>query len=486
MNPKEPSDCRDELNTPAERPVGYRRPQRNRKKKRFLGAIALGLTLASFLLLIAVCASAFIKYRGGTLGGGDIRLLKTAAIISVSAASLAALIAIVTLFLRRQKKGMAVASLILALLTVALCGAGLYAYQYTLGNLREDADFNDLSKEDLNVVTVASDGELIRQTQEPSSTMASEELEQLIGTPEELYEATIEWEAIDYNDIPAGAREKMDSKPPEEPSYLLKNSNQITNYLLFGVDKGNASDSIILLSFDRVHHKIKMISLARDSYVMVPEWGSYVKLAYPYHWGGAEMATRIINYNFYLNVEDYIAVDFDQLEEIVDLVGGVDVELDADEAYYLRNAQSGLTVGKNHLYGRAALLYARTRKSSANDNEIKRTARQREVLMSIMSSVHDMRMADYPHFIRSCMGMCTTSLTAEELLDLALQAALGDYTIESYSLLEMDGVDFWGGVFGEEQYFYCVYDLSRASDCIYRVIYEDLYLSSYDEKHKNP
>ena len=71
------------------------------------------------------------------------------------------------------------------------------------------------------------------------------------------------------------------------------------------------------------------------------------------------------------------------------------------------------------------------------------------------------------------------STDAPELLDIALEVVQGNYTIESYSLLE--SVDYWGGVFGDAQYFYCVYDINRASDWLYRTIYEDLYISSYPD-----
>ena len=101
------------------------------------------------------------------------------------------------------------------------------------------------------------------------------------------------------------------------------------------------------------------------------------------------------------------------------------------------------------------------------------------MLTSLLQSAKQTRVGDFPRLIRNCLGMCTTSLDAPELLDIALEVVQGNYTIESYSLIE--SVGYWGGVFGDAQYFYCVYDINRASDWIYRTIYEDLYISSYPD-----
>lgn len=451
--------------------VGYRRPERNRRKKRTLGVTSLLLALAALFALLAFCVYALLSYRAGTLAGSDVQLGQNVVIAATFLSVLAVIPASVSFFLRRQKKGMSVAGLLLAMLVLVTCSLGLYAYRYMFGTLKQG---EKLDQEQLNVVKLEENGEIIRENEVQGSTVSPEEIEQ------KTFDQEIEWEAIDYDELPEEARKLLDGAAPAGPSYLLDGSEQVTNFLLFGLDRVSSSDSIILLSVDDAHRKIKMISIPRDSYVRIPEWGTYAKLTYSYHWGGAQMAIGTINQNLSLNVKDYIAVDFGQLADIVDLVGGVEVELDWDEVYYLRNEQDNLTAGKCLLMGDAALVYSRIRKSNASDNEIKRTGRQRQVLTSLMQSVQRMPIGDYPGFIRSCLGMCTTSFSAEELMDIALKAVQGGYTIESYALLE--NVDYWGGIFGEEQYFYCVYDLHRASDWIYRTVYEDLYVSGYPDE----
>ena len=156
----------------------------------------------------------------------------------------------------------------------------------------------------------------------------------------------------------------------------------------------------------------------------------------------------------------------------------MDVELNEAEVRYL-SSYGSFQVGRNHLDGKAAVGFARTRKSTADDTEINRTGRQREVLVSLMESVLDMPVTSYPSFIRNCLGMCKTSFDASTLTEIAAEVAQGGYSVEQEALLEH--VDFWGGIMGQEQFFYTVYDLNRASDYIYRYLYEDLYISGYHD-----
>lgn len=458
-----------------EKPVGYRRPEKNRKKKT-MGRIALILSLLALLILLAAGAYGLIHLLEGTLPGSILTLAEVTVFAATALAVVSLFLAIVTFALKKQRKGAAIIAFLLALVVVGLCGFAFYAYQYLFGTLSHDEDFQALPQEELSMVEVDEGGQMVAPTQSGEVGITPEEIEQRNAGTE------IEWEHLQDEDLPEEVQELIYSTPPVNPSYLLEGSEQISNFVLYGTDKVGSSDSVILLSVDRAHQKIKMISIPRDSYVLIPSWGTRAKLTYAYFWGGAQMAVSTLNYNFKLNVTDYIAVDTNQLAQIVDLVGGVEVDLDADEVRYLRNKQSGLTVGVNRLYGEAAVLYSRIRSSNRNDNEINRTGRQREVLTSLMTSVSQMPLADYPAFIRSCLGMCTTSFQMDELTDIALEVVQNDYTIESYALL--DQIDYWGGILGEEQYFYCVFDTNRASDAIYQIIYEDLYVSGYPQQEE--
>ena len=115
----------------------------------------------------------------------------------------------------------------------------------------------------------------------------------------------------------------------------VEQSNDVTNIALFGLDRraktdSSRSDSMIVLSIDQKHKKIKMSSLMRDFYVSVDGHGQ-TKLTHAYAYGGAQLAIKTINKNFNLNIRDYVAVDFYDLENLINAIGGVTINVQQDE-----------------------------------------------------------------------------------------------------------------------------------------------------------
>lgn len=445
--------------------------KKTKKKKRTMGLIAFCAVIAAILFLIVIAVYTFMAYRSKAVTAAHLDLITVSVILGAALAGISLLISIITLFVKNQKKGFAVASLLLALLVLLGCVGAMYLYDYIFSDMEYDLRFKQYSKDDLNVVEINNSGEVVRET----------EAEEPLVTPEHIQELSlsdeIEYEDVRSDELPEEALEKMYGPEPAGPSYLMGDYDQIQNFMLIGIDDIGSADSMILFSFDKVHQKLKMISIARDSYLMIPEFGVRCKAAYSYNWGGAKMTVGMINRNFALNVEDYITVGLDQLAAIIDSIGGIDVELTDQDVSYLsrRFSYLDLHTGKCHLDGEAAAMYSRNRQ----DSEANRTGRQRAVMSAIMLKVRKMPLTEYPAFIKTCLGLCTTSFTSDELMKLSVEVVQHDYSIESYSLVE--NVDFWGGVLGEERYFYVVYDTRRASDWIYRTVYEDLYKSGYTD-----
>lgn len=429
---------------------------KKRKHKRIVGALSFFMAAAALLLLCVTVVYAFIRYRCGSFSDGDFDLVYAAIIIGTVLGGLSLLCAVITMFLRSHKKGLAISGLLLSLLCLLVCVGAIYAYHYVFGKMQQDETVKQLSDKELDVVII-EDGKVIRDKQPIKETISAEELERMAEGK------TVNFERLTDESIPAEALAKMDKGRPEEASYLRNGAEQITNFLIFGRDRYGSSDSNILCSVDRVHKKIKMISIARDSYVLFPVWGSYNKLNYAYSLCSVQDAIRTVNYNYSLNVKDYIAVDFEEMQKLIDYIGGVDVVFGPEDTRY----------SNSHMNGKEALSYSRDR----SDSDTFRTNRQRRVLTAAYEKVRKMSLAAYPSFVRGCFGMCTTSFTASELLSLCIEVTQGNYSIESYALLEY--MDYWGGLIGKEQAFYVVYDLNRASDWIYRTVYEELYHSGY-------
>ncbi len=451
-------------------------PEEKEKKSRVMGLCAFGFLALSALTLIFILANALMSYANKNLAMGEIQLVIKGIVLAGAASAVAFVIAFVTYFMRRQKKGLAIVSTVFSLLIICISSFAIYGYQYMFGAIDKDNDFNDLSHEELHIVQTENDGEIIRENVLPIETLGRDEIESIVGGQNTEPGLEVEWEHLTNSDIPQEALDKMNTGAPEGKSYLTGDHKKILNFVLFGLDEVGSSDSIMVFSVDKVHRKIKLISIPRDSYVQVPAWGSYAKLAYPYVWGGPQWAVGTLNHNFSLNISEYISVDMNQLEDIIDLVGGVEVDLDYEELTYLnRKGYYDINYGKCRLGGHAAVIYARLR----YDSEKNRTGRQREVLISILNTIKNKSWTEYPEFVRACLGMCTTSFENEQLLELCAEVLQNNYTIEQNALIEH--MDYWGGKIGKEQYFYVVYDLNRASDKLYRMIYEDLYISGYKD-----
>ena len=112
-------------------------------------------------------------------------------------------------------------------------------------------------------------------------------------------------------------------------------SNEIINIAFFGVDRravneASRSDSIMILSIDEMHKKIKMSSIMRDTYVEIKNHGQ-TKINHAYAYGGPQLAIRTLNENFNLDIRDYVTVDFFNFEKIIDAIGGVTIDVKQDE-----------------------------------------------------------------------------------------------------------------------------------------------------------
>lgn len=376
---------------------------------------------------------------------------------------------------RRRKKKMSKTKKVLLIILIVLLSLLLLAaiaafalYHYMFGTLTHDSHVRNLSDDALGIVEV-EDG-LDRNTIKPSASgMVS-----IIETDE------IPLESVDVVEVPDEVQDILEDHEQSQTSHLLYGADRIQCFVLFGLDAYNSSDSIIVVAVDPIHQKIKLISIARDTYVMIPKWGAYSKLTYAYHWGGAALSLQTLNQNLYLNLRNYAAVDFEQMEAIIDLVGGVTVDLSSGEIAWLRHQAAQynwtLTEGECLLNGALAVSYARIRSSDVNDNDESRAGRQREILLDLLRRGKAISYTDYPKFVRECMALCTTSFTNSEVLELCTDVLTGSYSVEQYFF--PNDATGWRGTIIDGHWYY-VYDLDKASDLIYRIIYEDLYVSGY-------
>ena len=176
---------------------------------------------------------------------------------------------------------------------------------------------------------------------------------------------------------------------------LISDKN-VRNILLIGSDKdtggSSRSDSIMIASVNKATGRITLCSILRDTHLAIPG-NRESKVNAAYSWGGANLLIQTIEQNFGIKIDDYATVNFEMFTELVDGLGGVDIEVTEDEADYINNRHSygkeekpdTVESGENvHLDGYQTLWYSRIRKL---DSDFMRTQRQRKVLSAIATKV---------------------------------------------------------------------------------------------------
>ncbi len=176
--------------------------------------------------------------------------------------------------------------------------------------------------------------------------------------------------SFNYDDLGEGDNKKTEISYDNDGDELI-NDNMILNIMLIGSDSMSTgdhgrSDSLMVLSLDLRHKKIKVTSLMRDIWVKIPGQGND-RLNAAYAYGGPKLTIETIEKNFGIYIDRYAIVDFEGFSNIIDALGGIDLELSSAECAYI-NKYSGdkhtlKGSGMKHLTGLQALHYSRDHSS---------------------------------------------------------------------------------------------------------------------------
>lgn len=208
----------------------------------------------------------------------------------------------------------------------------------------------------------------------------------------------------------------------------LKSSPLVSNILLLGVDgsadSSSRSDSMILISVDFAHIKIKLTSFLRDSWVEIPSKGKKAKLNAACSYGGPQLVVDTIEYNFGVDIDHYVMVDFDMFTQIIDNLGGVTVEVTKKEADFINDTtRQTVESGENvHLNGEEALVYCRIRKL---DSDYMRTYRQRKVITALIGQARTAGISTLIETMSDVFPLIQTDMSAAEITGLAYKAGIG-------------------------------------------------------------
>lgn len=257
----------------------------------------------------------------------------------------------------------------------------------------------------------------------------------------------------------------------------------VQNIALFGLDTRDNneighSDAIIIVSIDRTHSKIKMTSVARDTLLEIEDRGRS-KLTNAFWWGGVNLAIKTINQRFGMNIQDYVYVNFFEFADIIDYLGGVDVDVSESEMrvmnrHYVSWIQSyGIDcpriteTGMQRLNGGQALAYARNRYSGT---DLDRANRQKEVLTAMFDKVKDMSLTKFPSLVSRILGMCHTNMNSGELMSIATWTLTATPSFVNNTIPSPE-CQAWGGEYGRYGWVW-VYDLDYATAALHDFIYE--------------
>lgn len=231
-----------------------------------------------------------------------------------------------------------------------------------------------------------------------------------------------------------------------KPSTAPRTGERI-NILLLGLDQRpieegepSRSDTIMIASIEPRSGTAALLSIPRDLWVAIPKvdnsimyhkintahfWGQYWK--YPDGKtanGGPLLAMRTIEYNFGIRMHYYVSIDFRGFEKAVDLIGGIDITVPReiiDYEYPLENHAGVTTIhflpGKQHMDGKTALIYARTRHQ---DSDFGRMERQRQVLLAFRDQAMRLDLIPrLPQLFGTMRDAFDTDMPLEQILNLA-------------------------------------------------------------------
>lgn len=300
---------------------------------------------------------------------------------------------------------------------------------------------------------------------------------------------------------------------PDDLGFESVIDKKITNVALFGIDSRQVdsftglSDSIMILSLNAETKKVKVISVMRDSLVPITYNGKtvYGKINSAYK-KGPEVAIKTLNTVFGLDISEYATVNFYGMADIIDAVGGIDVELAKGElntygyeygvrinfgingmiaeqcgymgidpsSYYINEA------GLHHLNGVQAVAYARIRHAAnieGTNDDFGRTDRQRYVMEQLFNKAVTLNTAQYISLAKSLIPCSETSLSYSQIMSLAVNILLASPTFEQSRVplteYQMPSKSISG-------YGSCLYyDLDYAGKIIRAFIYNDITPEDY-------
>ena len=292
------------------------------------------------------------------------------------------------------------------------------------------------------------------------------DVQQLETLPPEAYEEGTEaapagGEVLNESEL-ANIHQQMNKQNSAVDTIM---DSDVYNVLLCGVDRrdktwnGN-SDSMMLVSINNAKKRVSVISLMRDTYVAIPGH-DYNKLNAAYAYGGGPLLLQTVRDNYKIDVNRYAAVDFMDMVDVIDDMGGVeltwtDQEVEVANGYMIVMCQNVLNIPyEDHILpgagtyisdGVQAVAYSRNR--FVGNSDYTRTQRQRYVISQMVERLKGMNATKLMSFVTKALPLVTHNIPEKEIWDLvsdAPQLLKYDYVQDRtpydnlYDVIDVDG-----------------------------------------------
>ncbi len=242
---------------------------------------------------------------------------------------------------------------------------------------------------------------------------------------------------VQYEEI---TKDKTELGISEETQKKESQMNNFRNIALLGVDSQTddystayRTDCIIIASINEKTGDVQLFSIYRDTYVQMEEKGKtkFDKINHAYY-GGVQNTLKTINTNLDLNITEYALADFGAVKDLVDAVGGVEINITQDELKYINNyignvnevtnssAKRITKTGNQKLNGVQAVAYCRIRYTEGWD--YKRTERMRTVLQKVVAKAKSMSVSEINNLLDEMLPKVKTNIKANEIMSLIPKA----------------------------------------------------------------
>lgn len=228
------------------------------------------------------------------------------------------------------------------------------------------------------------------------------------------------------------------------PDEAEDEEDKIETFAIFGVDsrsnqlgEGTRSDSIMIVTVNHTRETVRVASIYRDTMLHISDYG-FEKVTHAHAYGGPQLSLSTINENLDLNIQKYVTVNFINVGELIDQIGGIEMDITEEEAAAINGSideingirgtsSKHITKAGNYLLdGTQAVAYSRIRHATGGD--YKRAERQRTVLFLVFEKAKTLKPEQSIALLNQMMSKVNTNFQAEDLT--LMLYYLSDYEIE--------------------------------------------------------